>query len=116
MSSQCKGTTKSGTPCKMTIVLPNGYCRLHQEQYVVEIKEDAKEAEMESIKVENEAAKKSIPEGKTANTASNVGNSMPYVRYSGSSKRWYIVPVLVMAFFWILSKLMKKKKNSVRSF
>jgi hypothetical protein len=32
MSDQCKGKTKSGTPCKLTGNLIDGYCRLHQDQ------------------------------------------------------------------------------------
>jgi len=40
MGSQCRGITKSGTQCKMTGVFPNGYCRLHQSQYSVEIEQD----------------------------------------------------------------------------
>lgn len=28
----CKGITRKNTPCKSTIILPNGYCRWHQTQ------------------------------------------------------------------------------------
>jgi hypothetical protein len=103
MSSQCKGTTKSGTQCKVTIVLPNGYCRIHQDQYIVEKKEDTKEVEIEYQKIENEEEMKK-------NIAAISRNSTSYVRYSNSANRWYIVPIVVMAFFWIISRLMKKKK------
>lgn len=45
MGSQCKGITKSGTQCKMTGVFPNGYCRLHQSQYSVEIEQDTEKTD-----------------------------------------------------------------------
>ncbi|MBN1600891.1 MAG: hypothetical protein JW915_04735 [Chitinispirillaceae bacterium] len=45
MGSQCKGITKSGTQCKMTGVFPNGYCRLHQSQYTVEIEQDTEKSD-----------------------------------------------------------------------
>lgn len=32
MSEQCLGTTKSGTRCKITSNLVDGYCRLHRKQ------------------------------------------------------------------------------------
>lgn len=32
MSEQCLGTTKSGSRCKITRNLVNGYCHLHRDQ------------------------------------------------------------------------------------
>ncbi len=29
---QCKGITKSGNPCKVSVGLSDGYCRMHQDQ------------------------------------------------------------------------------------
>jgi hypothetical protein len=110
MSSQCKGTTKSGTQCKVTIVLPNGYCRIHQDQYVVDKKEDTKEAKEEFIKVEDTAPENNIPKEQRENINIKVENSTSYISETNSSKRWYIIPIIVMGLFWVLSQLMKKKK------
>ncbi|HEX2957801.1 MAG TPA: DUF5763 domain-containing protein [Chitinispirillaceae bacterium] len=110
MSSQCKGITKSGTPCKMTIVLPNGYCRLHQGQYIVEKQEDTKESAPVVQNVENEALKENVPEKKSNNVDAIPCNSTSYSRNSSRKKRWYIIPVLVIAFFWIVSRFLRKKK------
>ncbi len=110
MSSQCKGTTKSGSPCKITIVLPNGYCRVHQDQYIVEIKENTKDVETIQSEAKNELIKENILEEKSDKFDTNSNNSTAYVRKSKNNKRLYLVPVLVFAFFWFIVRLVKQKK------
>jgi hypothetical protein len=91
-------------------VLPNGYCRIHQDQYVVEKEQDTRENEKEYLKVENDTPKNNIPEEKRENVAISPKNSKSYVKISNSSRRWYVAPIILMAFFWILSRLLKRKK------
>jgi hypothetical protein len=113
MSSQCKGYTKSGAPCKITIVLPNGYCRVHQDQHVVEKIEDTKEIERTILKVENETLEESMSKDKRENVVVKTIKTKTYVKNSSSNKRRYIVSVIVMVFFWILAGLLRKK-NTVK--
>lgn len=109
MSSQCKGTTKSGSPCKITIVLPNGYCRVHQDQYVIEIKQDTKEAERITTEIKPEVIQENVPDKNDDNFDVNNYNSTSYVKNSRSNKRWYVIPVVVFAFLWFIIRLVKKK-------
>lgn len=39
MAEQCKGITRSGTRCKITRNLKNGYCRFHIDQAQQSVKE-----------------------------------------------------------------------------
>jgi hypothetical protein len=83
---------------------------VHQDQYVVEKEQDTREVEKVCLKVESTSPEKNIPEEKSENIATKNYNSTSYVRESNTGKRWYILPVVVMVFLWILSKLLKRKK------
>jgi hypothetical protein len=52
MAEQCKGITKSGTQCKISRNLVDGYCHLHLNQR--EIREEIKEDKIESLKKPSE--------------------------------------------------------------
>jgi len=58
MSEQCKGITKSGTQCKISRNLVDGYCHLHlnQKEKRGEIKED----KIESLKNSSENVESKI--------------------------------------------------------
>jgi hypothetical protein len=64
MGAQCKGITKGGTPCKITITFANGYCRLHQDQYVTELPKDTEREDSSNKKTEINKNTQEIPTSK----------------------------------------------------
>jgi hypothetical protein len=94
----------------MTIVLPNGYCRVHQDQYVVEKFENTNDIDTGILKGDNEKEKESVYEEKIENIDAISSKSTSYSRNKSCSKHWYVVPVLVFAFLWFIVRLVKQKK------
>jgi hypothetical protein len=106
MGSQCKGVTKSGAQCKMTGVFPNGFCRVHQNQYTIENKSDTENKSSENID--------------TFKTNSNQQNEPPANHHRYFTKRKissHRIPIgtkfilctiiLITVFSWLSKKLIK---------
>lgn len=94
MQEQCKGITKSGNRCKITVGLVNGYCRLHVDQDAdAEIKKEDEEPE--------DAFRDS--EDTVTDVASDINSGV-------STILLLLTALLSIIIFWFFKKRKKRKK------
>jgi hypothetical protein len=107
MGSPCKGITKSGTPCKITITFANGYCRLHQDQYVAELPPDT-ESEEPSKKIAE--PNKDIPESTISKSSDRDHISSGNCNNRLLNKKTCIVAFICITICYYAFSLLTKKK------
>jgi len=109
MSEQCLGTTKSGTRCKITRNLVDGYCHLHRKQA-----EEQPEKPVASVAKKSETPPPPPPEKKPVETITppppfeepGDGPELTFDNDSGSLKKLFTIfgIVLVIAAFFLKRK------------